>query len=48
MRWLIVLCVCCVLAACGNITGKTLPMVKDGDPTFALQPDRLENGAMPQ
>lgn len=47
MRAIIILCVCGVLTACGNISGKPLPMVKDSDPTFALQPDRLDAGSLP-
>jgi hypothetical protein len=38
----------CVLAGCGNVSGKPLPMVDKNDPTWALAPDRLEFGALPR
>ncbi len=38
----------CVLAGCGNVSGKPLPMVTNSDPVFALMPDHLDYGALPQ
>jgi hypothetical protein len=38
----------CLLAGCGNVSGKPLPMVEKTDPTWVLVPDRLELGALPQ
>jgi hypothetical protein len=37
-----------VLAGCGNISGKPLPMVSKNDPIFVLTPDHLDYGALPQ
>jgi hypothetical protein len=37
-----------LLTACGNISGKSLPMVNKSDPTWALEPDHLEFGALPK
>jgi hypothetical protein len=38
----------CILAGCGNVSGKPLPIVSKSDPTFALMPDHLDYGALPQ
>ena len=37
-----------VLAGCGNVSGKELPMVSNSDPTWSLTPDHLEFGALPK
>jgi hypothetical protein len=37
-----------VLASCGNVSGKPLPLVDKNDPTFALAPDHLDYGALPK
>lgn len=37
-----------LLAGCGDISGKSLPMVGKNDPTWALAPDHLEFGALPK
>jgi hypothetical protein len=38
----------CLLAGCGNVSGKPLPMVGKDDPTWALAPDHLDYGTLPQ
>jgi hypothetical protein len=48
MRVFIVLCVCGLLVACGNVTGKPLPMVKDDAPSWPLASDRLNAGMFPE
>jgi hypothetical protein len=37
----------CLLAGCGNVSGKPLPMVGQTDPTWALVPDHLDYGTLP-
>lgn len=38
----------CLLAGCANVSGKPLPMVGKNDPTWALTPDHLDYGTLPQ
>ena len=38
----------CLLAGCSNVSGKPLPMVGKNDPTWALVPDHLDYGTLPQ
>ncbi len=38
----------CLLAGCSNVSGKPLPMVGKNDPTWALAPDHLDYGTLPQ
>jgi len=47
MRYLF-LALVLALSACGNVSGKPLPEVNKDDPIFALQPDRLNAGELPQ
>jgi hypothetical protein len=37
-----------LLSACGNVNDKPLPMVQKDDPVFALTPDHLDIGGLPQ
>jgi hypothetical protein len=37
-----------MLAGCGNVAGKPLPMVSAKDPTWPLQADHLEYGELPK
>lgn len=48
VRWITLALSLCVLAGCGNVSGKELPMVRNSDPTWALVPDHLEFGALPK
>lgn len=48
MRFVWLLLALSVLVSCGNVNGKPLPLVEKDDPTWALVPDHLENGALPR
>jgi hypothetical protein len=48
MRALIVLAVCGLLVACSNVSGRPLPMVQKGDPTWSLTLDNLDVGGLPE
>jgi hypothetical protein len=37
-----------LLAGCGNVSGKPLPMVRASDPTWPLQADHLDYGELPK
>jgi hypothetical protein len=37
-----------LLAGCGNVSGKPLPMVSAKDPTWPLQPDHPDYGELPK
>ena len=48
IRWIVLALGLGVLAGCGNVSGKDLPMVRNSDPTWPLVPDHLEFGALPK
>jgi hypothetical protein len=37
-----------LLASCGNVAGRPLPVVHADDPTWALMPDHLDAGSLPR
>lgn len=47
MRRYLWLAACLLIAACST-SGKPLPLVDKGDPTWALTPDKLEMGMLPK
>ncbi len=48
VKWIVLALGLGVLAGCGNVSGKALPMVRNSDPTWPLVPDHLEFGALPK
>lgn len=48
MKFLVLISVVLLVAACSGGGGKELAVVKDSDPTWALVPDRVELADLPR